>query len=180
MRNNKNERSAFHFLFVRGYECVARLVLWLPNCRPLNWIKACFFRVQGAKIGRRVTFYHHVWIMPGKNLVVGDDVDFSVGVMVDTGGGVEIGARTLIGYRSVIMSTNHGIPAGRGRIFDAPNVPEPVRIGEDVWIGAHCMILPGVTIGEGAVVGAGSVVTKPVEPFAIVAGVPARLIRKRE
>lgn len=57
--------------------------------------------------------------------------------------------------------------------------PELVNIGNDVWIGANAMIMRGVTIGDGAVVGAGSIVTKDVPPYAIVVGVPARVIRYR-
>jgi maltose O-acetyltransferase len=57
---------------------------------------------------------------------------------------------------------------------------EPVIIEDDVWIGARVIILPGVKIGKGSIVGAGAVVTKDVEPYSIVAGVPAKLIRKRK
>lgn len=59
------------------------------------------------------------------------------------------------------------------------SAPKPVVVGNDVWIGRSAIVLPGVSIGDGAVVGAGAVVTKSVEPYAIVAGNPARLIRYR-
>ena len=59
------------------------------------------------------------------------------------------------------------------------HVPGTVRIGEDVWIGANCVITPDVSIGRGAVVGAGAVVTRDVEPLAVVGGVPARVIGRR-
>ena len=65
-------------------------------------------------------------------------------------------------------------------IRDVPDELLPTKIGRDVWIGANAVILGGVTIGDGAVVAAGAVVTKDVEAGAIVAGVPARLLRKRE
>jgi len=55
----------------------------------------------------------------------------------------------------------------------------PIRIGHDVWIGAHCTIMGGVTIGTGAIIATGAVVTHDVEPYAVVGGVPAKLIRKR-
>jgi galactoside O-acetyltransferase len=59
-------------------------------------------------------------------------------------------------------------------------VRAPVRIEDDVWIGAHSVIFPGVVLGRGSVVGAGSIVTRDVEPFSIVAGVPAKVLRKRK
>ena len=95
-------------------------------------------------------------------------------------GGVEIGEQTLISMHCTILSSNHTIPAMGALIRDVPDELLPTKIGRDVWIGANAVILGGVTIGDGAVVAAGAVVTKDVEAGAIVAGVPARLLRKRE
>jgi acetyltransferase-like isoleucine patch superfamily enzyme len=78
-----------------------------------------------------------------------------------------------------ILSQNHVIPEFNGRIFGSGHVKSKVRIEDDVWIGANSIILPGVTIGEGAVIAAGSIVTKDVLPFSIVGGVPAKLIKMR-
>ena len=174
------KKGVLHAFLVVSYEAVMQLLFTLPRYPFCNWAKAAFLRANGARIGQRTTFYPGVWIAPGRNLVVGDDVDFAQGVLVTTGGGVEIGDRTLIGYRAQILSVNHGIPAGRGRIFDAGHEPNPVRVGKDAWIGANALLMPGVTIGDGAVVAGGSVVTKSVEPYAIVAGNPARLVRHRQ
>jgi len=55
---------------------------------------------------------------------------------------------------------------------------KPIRIGNDVWVGGGAIILPGVTVGDGSTVGAGSVVTRDVEPYTVVAGNPARMIRR--
>lgn len=134
---------------------------------------------QGAKFGKRVSIYPGVWISPGRNLVVGDDVDLAKDVLITTTGGVEIGDRTLIGYRTQILSSNHTIPPIGEPFPISGDEHKKVIIGKDVWIGANCVITPGVTIGEGAVVAAGAVVTKDVEPNAIVGGVPARLIKFR-
>ena len=136
-------------------------------------------RLVKAKIGKRVVFYPGVWIAPGRNLVLGDDVDLALGVLITTSGGVEIGERTLIGYRTQIISGNHKIPNNKNTIFGAGHEYSKVIIGSDCWIGANCIIMPGVSIGEGAVVAGGSVVTKDVEPFTIVGGVPAKKIKSR-
>ncbi|MEX1049618.1 MAG: DapH/DapD/GlmU-related protein [Akkermansiaceae bacterium] len=79
-----------------------------------------------------------------------------------------------------ILSSNHAIPAIGTLIRDTPDELLPTKIGRDVWIGANAVILGGVTIGDGAVVAAGAVVSKNVETGAVVAGVPARLMRKRQ
>jgi acetyltransferase-like isoleucine patch superfamily enzyme len=94
-------------------------------------------------------------------------------------GGVEIGEQTLISMHCAILSSNHAIPAPGELIRDLPDKLLPTKIGRDVWIGANAVILGGVTIGDGAVIAAGAVVTKDVEAGAIVGGVPASLIRKR-
>ena len=94
-------------------------------------------------------------------------------------GGVEIGESTLVSMHCTILSSNHAIPPMGTLIRDVADELLPTKIGRDVWIGANAVILGGVTIGDGAVVAAGAVVSKDVEAGAIVAGVPARLVRRR-
>ena len=93
-------------------------------------------------------------------------------------GGVKIGEGTRIGPRATIVSFNHGHGKNtpiRRQAFEE----KAVEIGEDCWLGAGCIILPGVSIGKGAVVGAGAIVTKNIAPYTIVAGNPAKKIKKR-
>ncbi|MEQ1554451.1 MAG: acyltransferase [Ferruginibacter sp.] len=95
------------------------------------------------------------------------------------GKGVVIGDNVLIAAHCVIIPANHK--------FDRKDIPiklqgenyKGIRIEDDVWIGAGCQILDGVTIGKGAIVAAGSVVNKSVESYTIVGGVPAKFIKKR-
>lgn len=169
----------FRPVLVVSYECIQQALFLLPRFRTLGWLKATFLRLNGAVVGRRCTFYPGVWIAPGRNLVVGDDVDFALGVLVTTAGGVTVGSRTLIGYGSRILSTNHVVPPRPGRVFGSGHEKAPVVIGPDVWIGAGCTILPGVTIGEGAIVASGAVVTRDVAAFSVVGGIPARLLKER-
>lgn len=169
-----------YFLVVLA-ETISRIVFSLPRFRLMNALKSAYLRmVFRAQIGKRVVYYSGIWIFTGRNLIVGNDVDFAHGVLVTTGGGVRIGDRTLIGYGAKILSSNHRIPPVPQRIFDAGHVDAPVVIGPDVWIGANSIILPGVSIGEGAMVAAGSVVTKDVPAWFIVGGVPAKVIRQRQ
>jgi len=168
------------YFFVVLAESIMQLIFLLPRFRALNFMKSCFLKLMGAKVSRGVVYYSGVWIFPCRGLVLGNNVDLAKDVLITTSGGVEIGNNTLIGYRTQILSSNHIIPSNRGEIFSSGHLHQKVTIGRDVWIGANCIILPGVTIGDGSVVAAGSVVTKDVGDFTIVAGVPARTIKKRD
>lgn len=166
--------------FVVSYEFLMALIMALPRYRFFIFLKISILRLMGAKFGKDVVIYPGVWISPGRNLTVGDNVDLAKDVLLTTSGGITIGDRVLIGYRTQILSANHTIPK-RGLPFPVSGDDyRPVVIGPDAWLGANCIITPGVEIGEGAVVAAGSVVTKDVPSFAIVGGVPAKLIKMRD
>lgn len=156
------------------FETLMQIMLLLPRFLLFNSIKSWFLRTCGAKVGRRVQMYSGIWIMPVRGLTLGDDVDLARGVLVTTGGGVHIGDRTLVGYGSRILSANHRVTV-RG-VFGEGHVMSPVRIGNDVWIGSGATIMPGVEIGDNAVIAAGAVVTKDVPKGQIVGGVPARTL----
>ncbi|THB68550.1 MAG: acyltransferase [Gammaproteobacteria bacterium] len=172
-------RRQFRSFLVITTEFIQQLLFCLPRYKLLNAIKSQWLKIMGAKIGKRVIFYPHVWIAPGRNLIIGNDVDCALGVLITTSGGVTIGDRTLIGYRTQILSRNHIIPPENQPIFGAGHRDNPINIGQDVWIGASCIILAGVSIGDGAVIAAGSVVTHDVPGNTVAGGVPAKIIRKR-
>ena len=89
-------------------------------------------------------------------------------------GGITIGEGSLIGHGSTLTTLNHGVDPDRR----ADMAPAPVVIGRKVWLGAAVTVVPGVTIGDGAIVGAGAVVTKDMPANAVVAGVPAKVLRE--
>jgi acetyltransferase-like isoleucine patch superfamily enzyme len=95
-------------------------------------------------------------------------------------GSVEIGTHTLISPHVTIVSSNHRVGRLDEVIMRAGDELLPTNIGQGVWIGANAVILGGVTIGDGAVIAAGAVVNRDVEAGAVVAGVPARVIRNRQ
>ncbi|TVY68741.1 putative acetyltransferase [Lachnellula suecica] len=91
---------------------------------------------------------------------------------------ITIGARTLIGPNCSFFSGSHPLDPFLRNGINGPEAGAPISIGEDCWFGGNAIVLPGVTIGRGATVGAGSVVTRDVEAFTVVAGNPARVIRR--
>ena len=165
--------------FVVSYEFAMSLVMSLPRYRLCIELKILLIKVMGASVGSGVVIYPGVWITPGRNLCIKNDVDLAKDVLITTAGGVSIGNRVLVGYRTQILSANHAIPPIGLPFPVSGDVYAPVVIEDDVWLGANCVITPGVTIGEGAVVAAGSVVTKDVLRNSIVGGVPAKLIKFR-
>ncbi len=110
----------------------------------------------------------------GKNTKIGKNVFINSCCRFQDNGGIEIGEKTMIGPNVTIVTLNHDInPETRVNA-----TPKPVKIGKNVWVGADCTILPGVTIGDNSVIGAGSVVTKNIPENAIAVGNPARVIKE--
>jgi acetyltransferase-like isoleucine patch superfamily enzyme len=165
--------------FVISYEMVMNILFALPRYRIFIFYKKLLLQIMGAKIGEGVVIYPGVWIAPGRNLIINDNVDLAKGVLITTSGGVEIGARTLIGYRTQIISSDHTIPSIGEPFPISGDNHSKITIGKDVWIGGNCLITSGVIIGDGAVIAGGSVVTKNIPKNAIYGGVPAKLIRMR-
>ena len=115
----------------------------------------------------------------GGSIAVGAHVRINTGTLVASCSRVAIGDDCLIGEYVSIRDANHGTaPGGLMRLQEQETVP--ISIGKDVWICRGSVILKGVTIGDGAVVGANSVVTHDVPPGAVVAGAPARVVKFRD
>lgn len=182
--NQKYLRMKMHWKIkdslVATYDVISFLIFHLPRHKIFNYPKRWFVKILGGEIGKNVTLYPGIKINPARNIKIGEKVNLAWGVLITTGGGVEIGERTMIGFRTMIISSNHIIPPKSQTIFGSGHEEQKITIKNDVWIGANCMILPGVTIGEGAVVGAGSIVTKDIPPYAICVGSPAKIIKYRE
>jgi len=111
---------------------------------------------------------------------IGSHVFLGPNSIIDLTGGLEIGDYTLMGDYLIIETHDHQM--ARSQLIQAQDI-KPITgtsIGRDVFAGANCMVLPGVKVAEGAVIGGGAVVTKDVEPYTIVAGVPAKKIGERK
>ncbi|HEX6097608.1 MAG TPA: acyltransferase [Thermoanaerobaculia bacterium] len=133
------------------------------------------------ELGTRVEIEHGVFLKvveDAARLAVGDYAFIGTGAEIDVAESVAIGAHTLIAPNVFITDHTHNAAAGL-RLDEQGSRSAPVVIGADAWIGTRAVILPGVTIGDGAIVGAGAVVTKDVPPNTIAAGVPAKVIGTR-
>lgn len=109
----------------------------------------------------------------GKNIHIGQRVFINSGCKMQDQGGIYIGDDVLIGHNACLLTLNHEMdPENRADMH-----PKPIHIEDKVWLGSNVTVLPGVTIGEGAIVAAGAVVTKDVESNTIVGGVPAKIIK---
>ena len=120
--------------------------------------------------------------------IMGDLSRFSIastshlksGTYIEVSGGVRIGEYFHPGRGLTVFSASHNYKDSKRIPYDETVLEQPVTIADFVWCGANVTILPGVTVGEGAILGAGSVVTRDVPPMAIVGGNPARVIKYRD
>jgi acetyltransferase-like isoleucine patch superfamily enzyme len=130
-----------------------------------------WLRHQLEACGTGVSFQWPVVINGADHVRLGDRVSINAFVHIWGSGGVAIGDDSLIASHVAITSLTHDPKAAA---FSQTLISRPVSIGRNVWIGSHAVILPGVTIGDSAVVGAGAVVTRDVAAGSVVTGVPAR------
>ena len=136
-------------------------------------LRKLFSELIGKEVDDKFGLFPPFYADYGQNITLGKNVFINSGCCFQDQGGIEIGDNALIGQQVVIATINHDLtPERRANMQFAP-----VKIGNNVWIGAHATILAGVTIGSGAVVAAGAVVTKDVPANAVVGGVPAKIIK---
>lgn len=131
-----------------------------------------------AKVGQRVSVKPPLAVDKPKNVTLGDDVRINSHCTLQAHAPIEIGEFTMIATGCTIVTANHDLTKRGLEAFNTL-VPAPVRIGRHCWLGAGVIVLPGVTIGDGTVVGAGSVVTGDLPANSICVGVPARPVRQR-
>lgn len=142
----------------------------------LEEIRELFSLLIGKSVDKTFAMFPPFYTDCGKNIFVGKNVFINSGCRFQDQGGITIGDGVLIGHNVVLATLNHDIdPRKRSTMH-----PAPIVIGKNVWIGANATVVPGVSIGDGAVIAAGAVVTKDVPANVIIGGVPAKIIKKIE
>jgi acetyltransferase-like isoleucine patch superfamily enzyme len=138
-----------------------------------------FLKNKIGQLSSKSNISYNVSIIATHNLFVGQKSRINRDCTIDARGKVYIGENTMIGFRSTILTSSHNYEDINIPIIDQGNSLDPVHIGDNVWIGCNCIILPGIKIGNGAIIAAGACVTKNVEQNFIVGGVPAKIIKDR-
>jgi len=146
---------------------------WMPYYVGRSW-RVFLLERFGMKRNGHVMIYPTVKVWAPWNVEMGSYVAIDDDVNLYSADKIKIGTKVAISRNAFICTASHDITKA-----NRPLVTAPIEICDGVWIGAHAIILPGVTVGEGAVVGACAVVTKDVEPWTVVAGNPAKFIKKR-
>lgn len=154
---------------------VADALLFKLSPKPLHPWRSFVLRCFGARVGRGVHIYPRVIIWAPWNLELGDECGIGNGAILYSQAKISVGKRAVISQGAHLCSGTHD--------YNKPGYPllsKPISIGDHAWVTAEAFIHPGVTIGEGAVIGARSVVTKDMPAWMVCAGHPCQPIKKRQ
>lgn len=136
-------------------------------------VRSLISELIGKPVDESFSMFPPFYTDCGKNITIGKNVFINSGCRFQDQGGITLGDGTLIGHNVVLATLNHGFsPENRSTTH-----PAPIKTGKNVWIGANATVVPGVTIGDNAIVAAGAVVTKDVPANTIAGGVPAKVMK---
>lgn len=165
--------DAHQFMSNAAFEAMEWTAQLNNTHHSLGEIQLLFSKIIGKPVDETFALFPPFYTDFGKNITVGNGVFINSGCRFQDQGGITIGEGSLIGHNVVLATINHEMhPAHRKDMH-----PAPIVIGKHVWIGAGAMVTPGVSIGDGAVIAAGAVVTRDVPPNTVVGGVPARVLK---
>lgn len=166
-------------LFVKRFLCdyiSNALITKIPNYSIRNFY---YSKVMSIKILKGSSIHMNIFIEGAcfgkERLVIDENTSIGRFSYLDCRGGIEIGKNVSISPNVRIITAQHEINS-----VDFKYISKKVKIEDYVWIGTGAMIMPGIKLGKGSVVAAGSIVTKNVEPYTVVGGVPAKFIKERE
>ena len=169
--NGFSKMSVFIKNFINGsYRLFQSIVMFLP----FSYLRIAWCKLFIKQFGKHIYISRNLDIRSPWKGELGNNVIINKRVLLDMRGGLYIGNNVDIAQDVQIWTAEHDVSSTVHAMISSP-----VKIADNVWIASRAIILPGVTIGKGAVVACGAIVTKDVEPFTIVAGVPAKKISER-
>lgn len=146
---------------------IVKILIWITNNTKFKKVK----KGKNVRIGLKTT------VMTPENIEIGNNSSINGGMLIaGKNSKIIIGENCLLSYDLHIRTRTHNYENKDKLILNQGEI----IIGNDVWIGYGAQIMPGIHIGDGAVVGAGSIVTKDVKPYTVVAGIPAKFIKERK
>ncbi len=155
------------------------LIFTLPGLFGFR-VRNIYYKRKLKHCGFFLEISPYVFIDGPQNISIGNRCRINTGTYISGLGSLTIGNNILIGMNVVILTTNHNFHKVNIPIYFQEFTSKKVNIGDDVWLGANSIILPGVSIGKGSVIGAGSVVTKNIPDYSIAVGNPAKVIKTRK
>jgi len=153
--------------------CWLLLCRWTP--RPLHAWRALILRLWGARVGARTHVYPGAIIWAPWQLTLGDDAAIGDGAEIYNVAPIELGARSIVSQNAYLCTASHD-----HRLESFPLITAPIRLGARAWVAARAIVLMGISLGDGAVAAAGSVVTRDIPAGCVAAGNPARIVRRPE
>lgn len=153
--------------------CYISLFRYSP--RTFHTWRSVILKLFGASLGKGCHIYPSARIWAPWNLECGDVVGIAEDSIIYNPSRISIGSFAVISQQAYLCGATHDIDVPEFTLHS-----KPIVIGERAWVCARAIVQPGVTLGEGSVLGAGSVATKDLEPWGVYGGVPARLLRQRK
>jgi acetyltransferase-like isoleucine patch superfamily enzyme len=141
---------------------------------PLRWLRMAWLRASGAQLGEGAAVFWGTTVFNARDLSIGARSVVSFRCVLDARGGLAIGEDVVVASDVQLVTGGHDV--------DDPGFPaffRPIRIGDRAWLTSRVTVLAGATVGEGAVVAACALVTEDVPPYAVVGGIPAKVVRER-
>lgn len=156
--------------------------IWLPGSNIKGFscrLRVFLLRKLFKGYGRGINILKGAEVFNPQNFSIGNDSGIGMNCKFYCMEHVSVGDRVLIGPEVLIFTSNHIWNSEMKTFFRQGFTTDDVQIGNDTWVGARSIILPGVTIGKGVTIAAGSVVTKDIADFSVVGGVPAKFIKSK-
>jgi len=158
-------------------KALAHLIRNIPSAWGGVWIRNKYYHFIFKSMGTKCAILEGIIFYGGFNIKCGSNVTFGRNSIIQGSGGLVLGNNIIMGPSCFIWTVNHDYTV-TNIVLDKKYHAKPVIIEDNVWLGANIKITPGTRIGTGCVIGMGSVVTKDIAPYSLVAGNPATLIKR--
>jgi maltose O-acetyltransferase len=174
-KNSSSQQKTNHHLLINFYGGCYRYLEYKVSFIPSNWLRKQIYKfIFKMKIGKNVTFHYRTEIRGGYKISIGDGTIIGDNVLLDGRSGLYIGKNVNFSSNASVYTLEHDY---QDSLFGTKG--GAVIIKDRAWISCNSVILPNVTIGEGAVIGAGAIVSKDIDSYTLNAGIPAKKIKNR-